>query len=286
MTAIALRIDVSHIAGAERALPLLLPLLEELGCSATFFFSLGADRSGKLWRDCWQKRKALGWASLAYGRFWPAPRMASRCATVIRQVRASGFECGVMPASRVAWLALLQGRYVPETAFEAEILDAVASYRQLFEEMPLSFAAPGNRMNQMAYRLLQRHGFFCVSAAEGANPFWPVANAELVQCLALPVSLPSFDALLASAQQREALLVQSASWLADDYALLSIEDVVLLQPGAIECLRGILQAWLAQGHRVCGLQALAEHWVITRVEHHAIVWSQSDASDRQGPAFP
>ncbi|WP_028453299.1 polysaccharide deacetylase family protein [Chitinilyticum aquatile] len=286
MTAIALRIDVSHLAGAERAVPAALSLLQELECSGSFFFSLGADRSGLAWRDSWLRRRELGRAALAYGRFWPAPVLARRCSGVIRQVRDLGFECGVMPPSSVDWLRLLQGAYIPESDFEAEILQVIDAYRQIFGEAPALFAAPGNRMNRMAYRLLQRHGFYCVSATEGSGPFWPVANAELAQCLAMPVSLPAFDLLRESAQLRDSLLQQSAGWQENDYALLMLRAESLLCPGALDVLRGLLQAWLAQGHSLVGVRALAESWPITQVHYHSVAWAQGAAGDQQGPLFP
>src|SRR5439155_9400430 len=44
---IALKVDCDTAEGTKRGIPRLLRLFEELGIRATFFFSLGPDRSGR-----------------------------------------------------------------------------------------------------------------------------------------------------------------------------------------------------------------------------------------------
>ncbi|MBE9610338.1 polysaccharide deacetylase family protein [Chitinilyticum piscinae] len=286
MAVIALRIDVTRIAGAEKALPLLLPLLAEQGGTATVFFSMGADRSGKSWLETWRLRKQLGWSALAYGRLRPAPILARRCAALIRQVGDHGHECGVMPASRHDWLALLEQRFVAESAFEAELLAGIAAYRELFDRLPLYFSAPDQRMSRSAYRLLQRHGFAAVSAMDGEMPFLPVADGEPVQCLALPVNLPALTTLLHSPQEQEALLRRSAGWVDGDYSLFALDSVDLLAEGALDLFRQLLAAWIAQGHQVRGVSALLETWPQNDVPFHAIEWGGRGRPDREGLRFP
>ncbi|WP_028455598.1 hypothetical protein [Chitinilyticum litopenaei] len=286
MTAIALRIDVTHLAGLNRALPLLLDLLHELEAGASVCVALGRDCSGREWSASWRQRRMLGWSALAYGRCWPAPLLARKGRDVLARLAASGLECGLMPPSSVRWRRLVRTRFLPESAILAELDEAQALFQQAFGRQAELFAAPANHMNRTAYRLLQRKGMAWVSACRGEQPFWPVADGEAVQCMALPVNQPDFALLAGSASEREQLLRDSAQWPEGRYAVMQLDAESCLQPSALAALRELLTGWLASGHRIVALGQLAEALALPALPHHALEWGAAGAHDRQGLAFP
>ena len=133
MKRIALKIDADTYRGTLVGVPALAALLKQHAAQATFFFSLGRDRSG-----CESYAGSLaryyGLATRLYGRLLPAPNIGARCAEVLRQIEGDGFEVGIHAWDRVRWekeIAKADNAWVEE-----QMAQACARFTEIFATRP------------------------------------------------------------------------------------------------------------------------------------------------------
>ncbi|MFT3850832.1 MAG: polysaccharide deacetylase family protein [Propionivibrio sp.] len=193
MKRIALKIDVNTYRGTLLGVPALIELLQKHDAGATFFFSLGHDRSG-----CEARATSLArhydLTTRLYGRLLPGPNIGVRCAETLRQASSAGFEVGIHAWNRVGWERNVHRASNPWV--ESEMVKACTKFEALFGAVPKVHAAAGWRMNRHALRLTQRLGFSYASDCRGSHPFIPVIDGEIVACPQLPTTLPTLDELL------------------------------------------------------------------------------------------
>lgn len=194
MTRIALKIDVDTYRGTLNGVPALIELLNKYQARASFFFTLGRDRSGKE-AAASTVRRHYDLATRLYGKLLPAPQIGGRGAAMIRQARDAGFEVGLRGWDRVRWEQRIAEADNPWV--EGELARAILRFSEICGENPKAHAAPGWKMNRHALRLTQRLGFAYASDCRGHTPFLPVIDGELVNCPQLPTTLPTLDELLA-----------------------------------------------------------------------------------------
>ena len=194
MKYIALKIDVDTYRGTCFGVPALTKLLGQYTASASFFFSLGKDCSGRE-----SKRGSLrahyDLMTRLYGCFLPAPNISKHCAAIMRATRDAGFETGIHAWNRVAWEKKIFS--AKNTWVEAQMQQAYLSFADVFAHHAKAHAAPGFRMNRHALRLTQRMGFNYASDCRGRFPFIPVLDGELLACPQLPTTLPTLDETMA-----------------------------------------------------------------------------------------
>src|SRR5437773_11564465 len=111
---VALKIDVDTLRGTREGVPKLVDLLKMHDAGASFFFSLGPDRTGRAIRRVFRPGfvrkvqrtsvvKHYGVRTLLYGTLLPAPDIGRRCADVMRGVRDEGFEVGIHTWDHIRW---------------------------------------------------------------------------------------------------------------------------------------------------------------------------------------
>ena len=112
---VALKVDCDTEEGTRTGVPRLVEILAARGIRATFFFSLGPDRSGVAVKRIFTKkgflRKMLrtrapslyGWRTMLSGTLLPAPMIGVRAAEAMRVTVKGGHGTGVhgtaLPAS-------------------------------------------------------------------------------------------------------------------------------------------------------------------------------------------
>jgi len=253
---LALKIDVATYRGTRDGVPRLLDALKLHGAQATFFLSLGADRSGRgLFGN--NPRVPLidhyGIKTLLYGTLLPAPDIASNCADVLRRVRDEGYEIGCY--ENVAWRDQAAGADAEWTRREMQA--AVDRFTEIFGTPPKAHAAQGWQMNRDAFRLTQRLGFDYASDTRGTHPFIPTWDAEIIACPQLPTTLPTLDEIIG----RDGVTPQSAA-----QHLLSLTSTPR-ETGHVFTLRAeleggqwlpvfeqLLAGWKTQGHEIVSLR--------------------------------
>jgi peptidoglycan/xylan/chitin deacetylase (PgdA/CDA1 family) len=206
---LALKVDVDTYQGTLEGVPRLLDLFAKLDVRATFFFSLGPDRSGRVIRRVFRKgfvKKVLsarpaasyGLKTMLYGTLLPPPDVGTKRAAVarMRETVAAGHMAGIHAWDHVGWHDRL-----PEMARE-EIEEVVAKeharFREVFGFPATISAAPGWTATPLSVEVQEAHGVTATSDTRGGGPFFPVrADGAVSKVLEIPSTLPTLDELLA-----------------------------------------------------------------------------------------
>ncbi len=198
---LALKIDVSTLRGTREGVPRLANALQRHNAGATFLFSLGPDRTGRIIRHAALRKTSgtpllaqYGFRTLLYGTVLPGPNIGVRSKKILRRVRDDGFEVGVRGWDHIAWQVRVLQADAAWTARHMQL--AFGRFNEIFGAMPRVHGAAGWRMNRHAYRLEQRMALAYASDTRGHFPFVPVLNGEIIACPQLPTTLPTLDELI------------------------------------------------------------------------------------------
>jgi len=202
---LALKIDVDTERGTRVGVPRLVDALRRHGAGATFLFSLGPDHTGRalkrVFRPGFLKKVSrtsvvehYGIRTLLNGTLLPGPDIGRRHATLLRSVRAAGFETGIHTWDHIKWQDYVARRDAAWT--EREMRMAAERYATIFGEPAHTHGAAGWQMNPHAYRLTQRLGFRYASDGRGTHPYLPVCDGAVIDCPQLPTTLPTLDELI------------------------------------------------------------------------------------------
>ncbi|MEA2693280.1 MAG: undecaprenyl phosphate-alpha-L-ara4FN deformylase [Acidobacteriota bacterium] len=203
-TRVVLKIDVDTYRGTRDGIPAMIADLAEHGVRASFYWSLGPDRSGRAIFRVFTKpgflqkmlrtnaAKMYGFKTALYGTLLPAPRIGRRCAAEIRRALEAGHEVGLHAWDHVTWQDRLH-RMSPQAV--ALALDrGMASFTEIFGERPKGFAAPAWFMTDDAFLALEARRFDYLSVSRGvAEPFYPRIRGRVLQTLEIPTTLPTLD---------------------------------------------------------------------------------------------
>jgi undecaprenyl phosphate-alpha-L-ara4FN deformylase len=201
---VALKIDVDTFRGTRDGVPAMLADLAAAGVRASFFFSLGPDRSGRaVFRLLTHPRFAAkmvrtnaarmyGLETALYGTLLPSPIIGRRCREVLLRCRAAGHEVGLHAWDHRTWQDRLDRLARP--AVERLIDRGIAAFAELFGERPRGFAAPAWFCTDDAFEALAARGFDYLSVSRGAAPpFHPWVRGRPLAALEIPTTLPTFD---------------------------------------------------------------------------------------------
>jgi undecaprenyl phosphate-alpha-L-ara4FN deformylase len=266
---IALKVDVDTLRGTREGVPALLRALQRAGAGATFLFSLGPDHTGRAIRRVFRpgflskvSRTSVlehyGLRTLMYGTLLPGPDIARRAGAQMRAVRDAGFEVGVHCYDHVAWQDYLQRRDADWTA--EQMRRAVAQFERVFAAAPRVHGAAGWQMNDTALALEEQLGFSYASDTRGREPFMPLIAGRRGRVPQLPTTLPTLDELIGldgwTDQNVHAALLErtrAETHASQVFTLHAELEGMKLLP----VLERLLSGWLAQGHELVSLAALA-----------------------------
>jgi len=288
MKRIALKIDVDTCHGALYGVPALLDMLQRHDATATFFFSLGPDYSGRQTGDdsltrYYDRRTRL------YGRLLPAPDIGRRAVAALRQVRQAACEVAIHAWNRAQWENLALN--AANKWSEQQLRLACRQFEDIFAESPFAHAAAGWRSNRHALRLTQRLGFCYASDCRGKFPFIPVIDGELVHCPQLPTTLPTLDEMLAQPltplQAGEQILAAADAGVGDQVFTLRAELEGMRFADVGEQLLG---GWRARGYALITLRELLGTRNIAQLPRHRLRLAEIPGRTGlrlcQGPLFP
>ena len=204
---VALKVDCDTLVGTRDGIPALLEIFARRGIHATFFFTLGPDRSGVavrrvftrpgFLRKMWKSRAAslYGFPTILYGTLLPAPPIGERCAREIRSVAEAGHETGVHGWDHVGWHDGLD-RW-PHEKIRQHVEKAHAEYRRILGTAAASSAAPGWTANASSLSVESERALLFTSNSRGGSPFFPRAGGRVFETLEIPSTLPTLDETLA-----------------------------------------------------------------------------------------
>jgi undecaprenyl phosphate-alpha-L-ara4FN deformylase len=269
--------------GTREGVPRLVEVLQRFQAQATFFFSLGPDRTGRAIRRVFRpgflgkvSRTSVvehyGIRTLLYGTLLPSPDIGKKCADIMRSVKEAGFEVGIHCYDHIRWQDYVANKDARWT--ERELQRAVDRYVEIFGEAPHAHAAAGWQMNRHALRLMQRMGFDYCSDTRGTHPFIPTWQAEIVACPQLPTTLPTLDELinrdgitLDNVAEHLLRLTAHASKTGHVYTLHAELEGGKWMP----IFEQLMQGWQAQGYELVSMQQYLQDLEAEALPRHEVV---------------
>jgi len=205
-TRIALKVDCDTAEGTKHGIPRLLRLFDGLGIRATFFFSLGPDRSGRAVLRVFTRKGFLAkmlrsrapslypLRTMLSGTLLPAPDIGKAARAQVLSVKAAGHETGVHAWDHVGWHDGLS-RWSPERV-RSEYAKLHESYREIFGEDARASACPGWTVSDAYLHERERYPLLYTSDTRGGGPFLPRASGFVSRIPEIPSTLPTLDELL------------------------------------------------------------------------------------------
>ncbi len=204
---VALKVDCDTYVGTRDGIPSLLDVFARRSIRATFFFTLGPDRSGVAARRVFTRKGFLkkmlrskagslyGFPTVVYGTLLPAPRIGEKCAAEMRSVVAAGHDTGVHAWDHVGWHDGLD-RW-PAEKVQSQIARAHDEFRRILGFGADASAAAGWTVNAVSLEAEAERGLAYTSNTRGGPSFFPRAGGRVFPTLEVPTTLPTLDETLA-----------------------------------------------------------------------------------------
>lgn len=267
---LALKVDVDTYRGTREGVPRLLRILDRHRAGATFLFSLGPDHTGRAVKRVLRRGfvgkvartsvlEHYGLRTLLYGTLLPGPDIGARCAALLRETRAAGYETGIHCWDHVRWQDGVAHADADWT--RAEMQRAFGRFRDIFGVPARVHGAAGWQMNAHAFSAEPALGLDYASDTRGTGPFLPVAGGRALDCPQLPTTLPTLDELIGvdgtspeDAARRVLELSREAPPTGHVYTLHAELEGGRLAP----VLERLLEGWRALGYELVAMRAVYE----------------------------
>ena len=209
---VALKVDCDTDEGTRAGVPRLLEIFGARGIRATFYFTLGPDRSGVAIRRLFTKKGFLkkmlrtrapslyGFRTMLSGTLLPAPMIGERAADAMRAAAKSGHATGVHGWDHVGWHDRLEKMSVEE--IRSDYGRAHAEYLRIFGIPARSSAAPGWTVNALSLEVQEERALLFTSDTRGGSYFFPKVGDRVFRTLEIPTTLPTLDETLSWRQLR------------------------------------------------------------------------------------
>lgn len=207
---VGLRVDIDAI-GDVKAIPALLDVLRERNVKATFFVSMGPDKSGRnIFRYLSKPRslimgkslKRYGFKNLILGLIHPR-EIQENCEDLIG-IMEGGHELGLHGYDHYNWTRRLCRMNKEE--IRAIIQKGYELFEGVFGTPPKSFASPGFKTSPEFFSVLDSFGFRYSSDLIGDTPFYPVIGGERLKTLQIPISMRSIGELVMEGVEDEVII--------------------------------------------------------------------------------
>ncbi|HEX6814328.1 MAG TPA: polysaccharide deacetylase family protein [Gemmatimonadaceae bacterium] len=270
---LALKVDCDTFLGTRAGLPNLLRALGSRGIRATFFFTLGPDRSGRAIARVFTRkgflRKMLRSRALSlygprtalYGTLLPAPLIGSRLSDSIAAVGESGHEVGVHAWDHVRWHDKLDR--LTEAQIAADYGRAHDAFARIFGRRARASAAPGWHATAGSLAVQDRFDLLYASDTRGGTPFLPEAAGARFRTIQLPTTLPTWDeAYNSPGMPDDASLIAYYRRAITGTEIHSIHTEVE-GTALLSLFERQLDAWIEDGITFVTLEEIAKKWLAT-----------------------
>jgi undecaprenyl phosphate-alpha-L-ara4FN deformylase len=215
---VALRVDVDTRRGLDEGVPRLLELFRELGIRASFFVTMGPDRSGaairRAWRPSflmkmWRTRawRLYGLRTVLSGSLLPARPVGCGAPALLRQLVAEGHELAPHGFDHVGWQDRVHG--LAPAALRADLAAAADSFHSIVGARPHASAAPGWRTTGEGLLAQEEFGYRYASDTRGSHPFRPVVSGRGLTTIQIPTTMPTMDELIGRVPSVDAALAEA-----------------------------------------------------------------------------
>jgi peptidoglycan/xylan/chitin deacetylase (PgdA/CDA1 family) len=202
---LGLRVDVDTHEGMRDGVPRLLELFAAAGVKATFYLSMGPDRSGLAVLNALRPgflgkmrrtgaARVYGWRTILSGTLLSARPIATAFPEIARRVRAEGHEVGVHAWEHRHWQDRLL--FWPAARVARELDRGREAFRTIFGAEPRTCAAPAWLSNDAALLHEETYELDHASDCRGREPFLPVVGGRTLRTPQVPATLPTLDEAL------------------------------------------------------------------------------------------
>ena len=215
---VALRVYVDTRRGLEEGVPRLLDLFRRTGTRASFFVTMGPDRSGlairrvfrpgflvKMWRT--RALRLYGVRTLLSGTLLPPRLVGAGMPALLREIAAQGHEIALHGWDHVRWQDRVHR--LPAATIRAELTRAAQAFEAALGVRPGASAAPGWRTSPEALAIQEEFALRYASDVRGAGPFRPAVNGRALETIQVPTTLPTLDELLGRVRDLPATLLKA-----------------------------------------------------------------------------
>ncbi len=225
---LGLRVDVDTHDGMRAGVPRLLEVFDAARVRATFYLSMGPDRSGLAVLNAFRPgfldkmtrtgaARVYGWRTVLSGTLLPARPIATAFPEIARRTRGAGHETGVHAWDHRAWQDRLMTFDAAKVASELD--RGRNAYVEIFGETPKTYAAPAWLSRDEALLHEETYALDYASDCRGGEPFLPVVRGQTLRTAQVPSTLPTLDEALEDTHEDaagyfEAMLdaAETSSW--------------------------------------------------------------------------
>jgi peptidoglycan/xylan/chitin deacetylase (PgdA/CDA1 family) len=200
-----LRVDVDTRRGLHEGVPRLLALFRRLDVVASFFVTMGPDRSGLAIRRAWRPSflvkmlrtnpfRLYGVRTLLSGTLLPAQPVGASAPALLRDIAAGGHEVAPHGWDHVTWQDRIDR--LSSDALRADLTAAARAFEAALGTPPSASAAPGWRTTAAALVVQEELGLSYASDVRGRVAFRPRVDGGPLKTVQIPTTMPTMDELL------------------------------------------------------------------------------------------
>lgn len=204
-TKLVLRVDVDTRRGLDEGVPRLLDAFRDAGVRASFFVTMGPDRSGLALRRAWRPSfirkmwrtgalRLYGMRTVLSGTLLPARPVGAGAPHLLRQIAAEGHEVAPHGFDHVGWQDGVHR--MPAARIREDLAAAARAFEVAVGTRPEATAAPGWRSTPEALTVQEECGYRYASDVRGVVPFRPLTGGGPLKTLQVPTTMPTMDELL------------------------------------------------------------------------------------------
>ncbi len=250
--AFVLKVDVDTHVGLREGAPRLLDLFEKHGIRASWFVTMGPDRTGRSALRVFRQKGFLSkmlrsgaprlypLSTMLRGTLLPAIPVVAKQPDRLEAIERSGHELGIHGFDHVHWHDDLQAMSPGEV--EAEVERAASLFDDILGRRPDCFAAPGWQCTATSLRVTDTLGLRHRSDTRGTSPYRPLVDGYESPTPEIPTTLPTVDEVLGRVGSTAAELNDAyIGWL--DFGGLNVHTIHTEVEGAayLDQLDGLLE---------------------------------------------
>lgn len=250
--AFVLKVDVDTHVGLREGAPRLLELFAKHGVRASWFVTMGPDRTGRSVLRVFRQKGFLAkmlasgaprlypLSTMLRGTLLPAIPVVATQPERLLEIERSDHELGIHGFDHVYWhdeLATMQ-----QSEVEAEVGRAASLFEEIVGRRPDRFAAPGWQCTAASLRATDALGLRLRSDTRGAHPYRPRVGAYQSDTPEIPTTLPTLDEVLGRAGRTAGELVRVyADWVQPEQLNVHTVHTEVEGAGYVDQLDGLLR---------------------------------------------
>jgi len=224
---LVLKVDVDTHVGLREGAPRLLDLFAKHGVRASWFVTMGPDRTGRSVLRAFRQKGFLAkmlrsgaprlypLSTMLRGTLLPSIPVVASQPDRLRAIERSGNELGIHGFDHVYWHDQLAS--LPAEEVEAEVGRAAGLFEELLGRRPDCFAAPGWQCTANSLRATDGLGIRLRSDTRGTEPYRPRVGGYQSPTPEIPTTLPTLDEILGRVgRTTEELTASYLEWIDTD----------------------------------------------------------------------